>query len=272
MVPVRLPATRVADDSRPESPECAAPLAPRAFAFRYSIHRSARAFRAPAGQGAGSPETRTYPCTARRKGAACPSRPGDPQQLMPGDASGLASAARARCDHEIVAAGPDRLDQTGDAARIVRAVAVHEHHDVGILGRHDCREARPAVAAPGTDNVGTRGFRPRNSGVGAAAICHDDAGYDGTRDTPHHLRDRLLLVERRYHDDDATRRGFAPSTIPASRIHRSKAPAQAAVGTGGGRLVRQKRFAERTVGRAVPNLLQRLLGGIAQGVMFVAAL
>src|SRR5260370_40703448 len=54
--------------------------------------------------------------------------------------------------------------------------------------------------------------------------------------TPHHLRDRLLLVERRYHDDGGTRSGVAPSTIPAGRIHRSKAPAQAAVGTGGGRL------------------------------------
>src|SRR5260370_28103069 len=79
---------------------------------------------------------------------------------------------------------------------------------------------------------------PRHSGVAAAAVCHNDAGCDGTRDAPHHLRDRLLLVERRYHDDGVTRSGVAPSTIPASRIHRSKAPAQAAARTAGGRPVR----------------------------------
>src|SRR5258707_3455726 len=106
-----------------------------------------------------------------------------------------------------------RLDNFGVAARIVRAVAVHEPHDVGVLGRHGRRQARPAVATPGIDNVGARGFGPRRSGVAAAAVCHDDAGYDGTRDAPHHLRDRFLLVEGRYHDDGATRSSFAHRTI-----------------------------------------------------------
>src|SRR5215467_198843 len=106
----------------------------------------------------------------------------------------------------------------------------------------------------------------------SAAVRHDDAGYDRTRDVTHDIRDRLLLIERRYHDDDATCRGFARSTIAGRCVVHSKAPAQATVCTGGGRLVRQKRVAERSVGRAVPNLLQRLLRGVAQRVMFVAAL
>src|SRR3984893_3779945 len=38
-------------------------------------------------------------------------------ELMPGDASLLALAARARSEHEIAAAGPDRLDPGGEAAR-----------------------------------------------------------------------------------------------------------------------------------------------------------
>src|SRR5262249_37484179 len=97
-------------------------------------------------------------------------------------------------------------------------------------------------------------------------------GYHRTRDAAHHIRDRLLLIERRYHHDDTTCCGFAPSTISESCVDHSKAPAQAAVCTGGGRLVRQERFAERTVGRAVPNLLQRLLGSVTQRVVFVAAL
>src|SRR5215831_15718152 len=156
---------------------------------------------------------------------------------MPGDASPLALAARARSDDEIVAAGADRLDQGGDAARVVGAVAVHEHHDVGVLGRHGCLKARPAIAAPGIDDVRTRGFGPRGGGVATAAVGHDDAGYDRTRDAAHYVRDRLLLIERRYHHDDATCRGFAHATVitSGSRVHRSQAPAQAAVCTGGGR-------------------------------------
>src|SRR5262249_21901084 len=37
-------------------------------------------------------------------------------ELMPGDASPLALAARARSNHEIAAAGADRLDQRGDGS------------------------------------------------------------------------------------------------------------------------------------------------------------
>src|SRR5215470_19645570 len=122
---------------------------------------------------------------------------------MPGDASLLAPAAGARSEHEIVAAGPDRLDQGGDAARIVGAVTVHEHHDVGVLGRHGCLKARPAVAAPGIDDVRPRGSGLRRRGVATATVRDDDAGYDRTRDAAHHIRNRRLLIERRYHDDDA---------------------------------------------------------------------
>src|SRR5262249_61154564 len=70
------------------------------------------------------------------------------RQLMPGDASRLALAAGARSDHEVVAAGADRLDQPGDIFRIVGAVAVHEHDDVGVLGRHRRRKAGSAINPP----------------------------------------------------------------------------------------------------------------------------
>src|SRR5262249_27797370 len=80
------------------------------------------------------------------------------------------------------------------------------------------------------------------------AARHDAAGYARARDAAPHIRDRLLLIERRYHDDDSTCRGFTRGAISESCLDHSKAPAQAAVCTGGGRLVRQKRFAERTVG------------------------
>src|SRR5262249_52644211 len=135
------------------------------------------------------------------------------RELMPGDAPPFALAARTRSQHEIVAAGPDRLDQGGDAARNVGAAAVHEHPEFGVLGRHGRRQARPAIAAPGLDDVRTRGFGPRRGGVATAAVDHDDAGYDRARDATHHIRDRLLLIERRYHHDDATCRGFAHATM-----------------------------------------------------------
>src|SRR5262249_48371964 len=120
------------------------------------------------------------------------------------------------------AAGPDRLDQGGDAARIVGAVAVHEHHDVGVLGRHGRRQARPAIAAPGLDDVRTRGFGPRRGGGATAPRGPHAAGYDRARDAAHHIRDRLLLIERRYHHDDATCCGFAHATMiaPERRVHR----------------------------------------------------
>src|SRR5262245_20672123 len=108
---------------------------------------------------------------------------------MPGDASPFALAARARSDNEIAAAGANRFDQGGDAARIVGTVAVHEHHDVGVLGCLGCLKARPAIAAPDIDDVRTRGFGPRRGGVATATVRHDDAGYDRPWDAAHHTRD-----------------------------------------------------------------------------------
>src|SRR5262245_52421164 len=68
----------------------------------------------------------------------------------------------------------------------------------------------------------------------------------------------------------------AASTVP-SLLRRAasimlEAPAQAAVRTSVGRPVGQQRLPERAVGCAVPDLLQRLLGGVAQRVVLVAAL
>ena len=87
------------------------------------------------------------------------------RELVPGDAAGLALAARARSDDEIAMPGADRLDQPGDRLRIVGAVAVHEHHDIGVLGRHGRCQAGAAVAAPGVDDVGARILGTRRGGI-----------------------------------------------------------------------------------------------------------
>src|SRR5262249_46350092 len=123
---------------------------------------------------------------------------------MPGDASRLALAARARSDHKVVAAGADRLAYSPDISRIVGAVAVHEHDDVGVLGRHRRRKAGSAITAPGVDYVRAGGAGPLRGGVAAAAVRHDDTGDDRAREAAHYLRDRLLLIERRdYNGHDA---------------------------------------------------------------------
>src|SRR5262249_25080890 len=51
-----------------------------------------------------------------------------------------------------------------------------------------------------------------------------------------------------------------------------QAPAQAAARAGGGRMVGQEPGAERAIGRPVPDLAQGLLRGVAQRIVFVAAL
>src|SRR5258707_15358012 len=52
----------------------------------------------------------------------------------------------------------------------------------------------------------------------------------------------------------------------------SETPAQAAARAGGWRLIGEERIAERGIGGAVPDLAQRLLGGVAEGVVLVAVL
>src|SRR2546430_3737624 len=54
-----------------------------------------------------------------------PTRQAPRRELMPGDASGLAIAARARSDYEIIAAGPDRLGKARVAFRPVTAATAH---------------------------------------------------------------------------------------------------------------------------------------------------
>jgi hypothetical protein len=71
-------------------------------------------------------------------------KPANSCQLMPGDAARFAIAACPRSDDEIVLTGSDRLDQLRDSAWIVRAVAIHEHDDIDILGRRRCCQLRPA--------------------------------------------------------------------------------------------------------------------------------
>ena len=121
---------------------------------------------------------------------------------MPGDAAGLTLAAHARADHEVVLAGPDRRDQRGDARRVVGAVAVHEHHDVGIDRVDRCHQAGAAVAAAGVDHVGTGGKRLVPGPVGAAAIGNDDLIDHVARDRAHHIGNRFLLVQRGDGDGD----------------------------------------------------------------------
>src|SRR5262249_48031882 len=110
-------------------------------------------------------------------------------ELMPADTAGLAIAARARSDHEIVAAGPDGLDQPGNAARLVGPVPVHEDDDLSTLGCHRRHEACSAIAGPRIDHLRACGFRPHCGSIATAAVGHDDAGYDGAGEAAYHLRD-----------------------------------------------------------------------------------
>src|SRR5205807_611384 len=60
--------------------------------------------------------------------------------------------------------------------------------------------------------------------------------------------------------------------VATSPGHALKAPAQAAARAGGGRMVGQQAGAERAIGRPVPDLAQRLLRGVAERIVLVAAL
>ncbi len=156
---------------------------------------------------------------------------------MPCDAAGLALAARPRADDEIAATGADRLDQRSDAPNIVGAIAIHEHQDVGILRRHGRGQARPAVAAPGIDDIGAGIFGAQHGGIAAAAVGHDDAAHEVARQAAHDLADRGFLVQRRDDDHDGPLPGLAPDDAiriggngHAQRLQRRPQLAQAAAG------------------------------------------
>ncbi len=132
------------------------------------------------------------------------------RQLVPGDAAGLAPPARARADDEIEMVGADRLDQRGDRRRIIGTVAIHEHQDIVGSREPRRREAGAAIAAADIDHLGARFARTRRGAVSAAAVGHDDPIDRRAGKRAHHRTDRLLLIERRYDDDDLRHR-YVPS-------------------------------------------------------------
>ena len=99
---------------------------------------------------------------------------------------GLALAAGARGDDEVVSAGADRRDQRRDGGRIVGAVAVHEDDDVAGIGCLRAFEAGQAIAAADRDHLGARAARFLRSAVAAAAVDHDDAADDVARNLGDH--------------------------------------------------------------------------------------
>jgi hypothetical protein len=86
---------------------------------------------------------------------------------------------------------------------------------------------------------------------GAAAVGDNDDNEGGTQNSP---IDALV----RHPDDDGD--------------HRLKVPPQPAARAGGRRLVREQAIAKRLIIRPVPDFAQRLLGGVAERVILIAAL
>jgi len=176
---------------------------------------------------------------------------------MPRYAAGLADAARTRADYEIEWADPNRLDQCCDQRRIVGAIAVHEHHYVGVFRRHRGREAGTSIAAARLNDVGARIPGPSHGRIGAAAVCHDNAGDDASRDGAQNVADGSFLVEGRYRERDDARASGGGGAIgsclhhPRHKLHRRPQLAHAAGGTIG-----KKCLTERSVGRAAPDFAQ----------------
>ena len=122
------------------------------------------------------------------------------EKLMRGHAARLAFAARARGDDKIVVAGADRLDQRRNCGRIVGAVAVHEHDDVGAIGRLRTGKARKSVAAADADHVRARRAGALLGAVGAAAIGDDHPVDHLARQFGDDGGDRFRFVECRNDD------------------------------------------------------------------------
>ena len=108
---------------------------------------------------------------------------------MPGDAPRLPLPAHARADDEVVAAGTDRFDQGCDAGRIVGAVAVHEHDDVGLGGGVDAGHAGAPIALFDPDHICARAGGARGGAVTARAVGDNDALDEVARDGAHHGAD-----------------------------------------------------------------------------------
>ena len=116
---------------------------------------------------------------------------------------GVQSVGRGSCEHpgadyEVGAIVANRFQQSIQICRIVAAVAVHEHHDLGVVGQrlHGAQAGR-AVPAPrfhGDPRATGRGFAARV--IRGAVIGHDDRAEALGRNLVQHRADGGFFVER----------------------------------------------------------------------------
>src|SRR5262249_19597713 len=115
-------------------------------------------------------------------------------------AAGLALAARACTEDEVVGAGDDWLEQQRHELGTVAAVTVDEYDDGAVPRSTRTRCTGAAIAAlPFDEYLRARIPRALDGAIIAAAVDDDDLIDCGARDGADHLPDRLFLVERRDH-------------------------------------------------------------------------
>ena len=122
------------------------------------------------------------------------------ENLMACHAGGLALAACARTDDEVIAAGTKRGDHVLDRARIVGAVAIHEHQDIRIAGSLSAGQARAPVTWAHSDDFGAGAARYLGRAVGRATVGNDDVVNKIARQCRNDRTDGLRFVESRNHD------------------------------------------------------------------------
>src|SRR5262249_7888991 len=160
-------------------------------------------------------------------------------------------------DDEILLADQDGRDDARKLGRIVAAIAIDEGDDAARDRRRPrARKARRPIAGTRLDQDGCASFSGTRDGVVATAtVDHDYSVEHVSGNRADNRTDRCTLVEDR---DDERNARYRP------RRHALKAPAQPAIGASAGRRIGQERRAELAVSRTVPDLAQRLLGGVAQ--------
>ncbi len=97
------------------------------------------------------------------------------EDLLEIHAARLAFSARARADHKILFAPPDRVDQLGHELGTIAAVAVQENNEIA-LGRQRANSSGAGAAVTGCwfrDDFSARGEGALSRPI-AAAIIHDD--------------------------------------------------------------------------------------------------
>ncbi len=170
---------------------------------------------------------------------------------------GLAIAAHPGANHEITIAGQDWLQELTHFGRHVAAVSVHEDQDVS--GRRQPLRPHTPGHSHAADAATTRAPAACASAAVASVLPLSTTMHSRISSHGISLTNAAIFSA-------SFRAGMTTETAA-----KSEAPAQAAIGTGRGRLRAQQRAAKLLVFFAIPDFAHGLLGGVAQGKAVVAA-